>query len=141
MSFINRGQVSDLSGRMQITVQIPTSDWPWHAGMRHGPTILDTASLPSAPPVAGDVYLDGMRLTAEGQLYTWDFDTRGLPPGGHVGHGGYLFTLDGALITTGAAIVGWSGGWPIAATGYVVVATGAVGPIPGDFTFTVSILG
>jgi hypothetical protein len=136
MPFINRGQIDPTTGIYVVTATVPTVGWPSHAAIRHEPATDATAHLASTPPAGTDAYVDGMRFTAEGQLYTWDFDSRGLPPGGATGHGGYLLTQDGALITTADPIVGWSGGWPIAANSYVVAAGGGGGPLPGSFTFS-----
>lgn len=135
MSFINRAQISDVSGKYQGATSAPESSWPYHAGIRHMGESCETATVAHAAPIATDCYVNGMRLTSTGKLYTWDFDTLGLPPGGAVGNSGYLLTHDGALITTGDPVVFWSAGWPIAGNSFVAI--DAAPSAPGAFTFSV----
>ena len=137
MPFINRAQVSDTTGKYQVSTALPAAASPYHASIRHADTPPFTFSLPYAAPIGSDVYVNGMRLTANGRVYTWDFDVQGLPPNGPVGNAGLALTQDGALITTGAAVVGWVAGWPVAANGFVVMEAATV-TLPGAFTFQIS---
>jgi hypothetical protein len=129
MTFINRAEVST-AGVLGGAVAVPDAATGVLGGIGYVVAPTGAMAVTTANPVneGEGAYLDAFRFNNSGQMFVWNFDVSGLPPGGVFYTGGIPFTKDGQLVVTAQPVVWYCGGWPIAANNYVVgVPTGGGG--------------
>ena len=137
MSFINRAEVS-VTGVLGDSVALPAES----AGVLGAISYVSAATgaisaTPTDPVDATEgAYVDAFRFNDFGQMFIWNFDSRGLPPGGVFYTGGLPFTKDGQLVVTAQPVAWYVGGWPIALNNYVTGVPTGGGSLPGAFIFT-----
>ncbi len=128
--FINRAQVDQTTGEIVATTVTPDDTFAFLGAFAFDPDMAMAVTTDS-PPAATDTLNEGISVTPAGQVHIWDFDSDGTPASGIFYVGGIPVSGLGEVIITADAVVGWVGGWPIAANSFVVMDTGGTPPPPG----------
>ncbi len=137
--FINRAQVDQATGVIVASEDTPDDTWAFLGAIAFAPDTMAMAVTTSSPPADTDTLNEGISITPAGQVHVWDFDSLGLPSTGVFYVGGIPLSGLGEVIITADAVIGWVGGWPIAANSYVVMNTGGTPP-PPEQTFNKIVL-
>lgn len=138
MTFINRAEVSS-AGVLGDSVALPAESAGVLGGINYVSAASGTLSATGNDPAGPNdgAYVDAFRFNSQGQMFVWNFDSRGAPPGGVFYTGGLPFTKDGQLVVTASPVAWYCAGWPLALNNFVVGVPTGGGSLPGAFTFNV----